>query len=667
MSSSVDSSASSRLFNLLGAALILAALYFAKEILLPFALAVLLCFLLTPLVRRIERWGTHRIVSVLLVVSLAFVVIGSVGWLVTDQMIQLSGNLPDYKGNLIDKIRSFHGMTRGRLEEASDTIAEISQELTEEPSSATTESDGPTTSDAADAKDGNNENEPLLQQLAAELTNRLQQQDDVEKRARERAEEEAMRVKVVSLPPSPLEQVTSWLGPLVAPLTTAGVVIVLTLFMLIQREDLRDRVLQLIGTKHLRTTTEALDDATARVSRFLRTQLAINASYGLFVGIGLHFIGVPNAILWGVLGCLLRFLPYLGPWLVAAMPITLSMAVFHEWSPVIWTVGLFIVLELVVNNVMEPLFYGASMGVSSVGIIVSAIFWTWLWGPIGLVLAMPLTVCMVVMGNYVPEMKFVTILLGDRPSLSIYERFYQRLLAFDDDEAATITQQYLRDHTVLEWLDGVLLPALMLAERDRHRGNLAEDRRAFVMEVTRDLVDEHAGIADTDQVPGNNDPASCRVLCVPARDEADEMAAQLFAYHLRQNGFEVELRTTAVLVGELVEQAKRTSFDALVVSAVPPAATRHTRYLCKRFGATQPEVPIFVGLWAGDHFHSVRKSLEQQDGTHVVTKFSQALEKLQAIAAARRATDVRLLEQRRNVRIDNAPVGDYRTNDTSHG
>lgn len=662
MSSSGDHSASSRLFTLLGAALILAALYFAKEILLPFALAVLLSFLLTPLVRRVERLGTHRVVAVLVVVFITFVALGGIGWLVTDQMIELSSKLPDYKGNLIEKIRSFHGMTRGRLEQASDTLAEISEELTEEPKPATTEA---ASEEKTTPGDDTAEDEPLLQKLAAELTQRLRQ-DDAAARAKARAEEdEAMRVKVVSLPPSPLEQVNSWLGPLVAPLTTGGVVIVLTLFMLIQREDLRDRVLQLVGTKHLRTATEALDDATARVSRFLRTQLAINASYGLSVGVGLHLIGVPNALLWGVLGCLLRFLPYLGPWLVAAMPIALSMAVFHDWSHVAWTVGLFVVLELIVNNVLEPLFYGASMGVSSVGIIVAAIFWTWLWGPIGLVMAMPLTVCMVVMGKYVPEMRFVTILLGDRPSLSIHERFYQRLLAFDDDEAASITQQYLRSHSLLEWLDEVLLPALALAERDRHRGMLAEDRQAFVMEVMRDLVDEQGALLEAEPMPASSDAASCRVLCVPARDEADELAAQIFASLLRQNGFEVELRTTAALAGELVEQAKRTSFDAVVVSAVPPAATRHTRYLCKRFEAVQTVMPVFVGLWAGDHFPSVRKGLEETNRTQLVTNFSQALERLQLIAAARRAIDVRSPAPKRSVRIDSPSANDLQTNDIS--
>ncbi|MCA9187050.1 MAG: AI-2E family transporter, partial [Planctomycetales bacterium] len=321
-------SATSKLLTLVGTALAVLSLYFAKEILLPFFLAIFLSFILHPLARGLERFRVPRAAAVLTVMLLACGMIGSIGWLVTNQVIDLSGKLPEYKGNLIEKVRAVKGATRGRIQRASQTIEEIGKELAGDNAPEGTRagtSNGGTGNEMAVGEGTTDESQrradhsPIFDYL---VRSGLSMGD------REQDNGDAVEVKVVSLPPSPLTQFQTWLGPLVAPLTTAGVVLVLTLFLLLQREKMRNRVLQLVGSGNLRTATEALDDITRRVSNLLRMQLLVNSLYGVSVGVGLYLIGVPNAILWGILGLLLRFLPYVGPWIVAIMPISLSMAVF---------------------------------------------------------------------------------------------------------------------------------------------------------------------------------------------------------------------------------------------------------------------------------------------------------------------------------------------------
>ena len=374
-------------------------------------------------------------------------------------------------------------------------------------------------------------------------------------------------------------------------------------------------------------------------------QLVVNALYGVVVGAGLYLIGVPNAFLWGVLGLLLRFLPYVGPWLVAAMPITLSLAVFDDWSHTLMTIGLFVVLELLVNYVLEPWLYGASMGVSSVGIIVTAIFWTWLWGPIGLVIAMPLTVCLVVAGNYIPQLRFLTILLGDCSTLTIEEQFYQRLLALDDEEADRLAADYLQRETREQFYEDVLIPALCMAERDRHDGVLRAEQEAALLETTRELVeeldDETSGSDSPDDMEGcdssftdrrSDTKSGIRVLCIPGHDKADEITALMLSQLLSTVGVEVETRSTDVLAAELVEYVRTNSVDAVVISAVPPRAGRHTRYLCKRLRSNMPQLPIIVGLWSGNHLTRTLERLEGSGASTVVHSLAGAVKEVQSLS-----------------------------------
>ena len=280
------------------------------------------------------------------------------------------------------------------------------------------------------------------------------------------------------------------LGPLISPLASAAIVTVFVIFILLKREDLRNRFIHLIGGEQLNLTTQALDDAAGRVSRYLLMQLIINSAYGLVIYIGLALIGLPNALLWGALTAVLRFVPFVGPWIGALMPIAISLAVFDSWSEPTLVVGLFMANELITNNIIEPWLYGSSTGISTIGILAAAVFWGWIWGPVGLVMATPLTVCLTVVGRYVPQLAFLNTMLSDQDALPPQARFYQRLLAIDPEEATEVAEEYLATSSLAELYDTVLLPALSLAEQDRHQGALDEAKQQFVHQTTREIVEE---------------------------------------------------------------------------------------------------------------------------------------------------------------------------------
>lgn len=618
------STASAGLFTLVTLALAIAALYFAKEILLPVALAALLSFVLTPLVRYLEYLRLRRVPAVVIVTLLAFGLIGGVAWMATNQVVELSMQLPSYKDNLIAKIRSVRGQTSGTLEKAKAALEDISDELTEP------------NDDRAELAEGNaGGGSDWLPWL------------NTEPRKEVKTKASAVAVKVVALPPSPLNQIQGWLGPFVAPLSTSGIVVVLVVFMLVKREDMRNRFLQLFGTAKLYATTEAIDDATCRLSRYLRMQFLINLIYGTTVAIGLSAIGVPNAILWGVFGTILRFLPYVGPWIAASMPIALTLAVSDGWMVPLLTVGLFATLELIVNNVLEPWLYGSSTGVSSFGVILAALFWTWLWGPIGLVLAMPLTVCLVVLGRYVPQLGFLPVLLGDHSTLTLHEQLYQRMLTPGDLEAATLVEEYLKTGELGDLYDNVIIPALHLAERDRHAGLLSEAQESEVMESARELVEDletHSRrVAELDATgadPGQIDQG--RVLCVPVRDQADETAAIMLEQLLSVSGFEVERVALGQLVGEVIQRLENASFDTVVLSVLPPLGSRNSRYLCKRLRRHHPDMRIVVALFDGQNLKKTHQRLLDSGATLVTTDLPTT------ITAVRQSDKVRRLQTTRH-------------------
>jgi methylmalonyl-CoA mutase cobalamin-binding subunit len=353
--------------------------------------------------------------------------------------------------------------------------------------------------------------------------------------------------------------------------------------------------------------------------------------------------------MWGVLGFALRFLPYLGPWISAVLPIMVSLAVSPGWTQPMLVVGMYLVYELVLNNVAEPLLYGSSVGVSTVGVIISAIFWTWLWGPIGLVLAMPMTVCLVVLARYVPPLRFVTVLLADQPTLSPAERVYQRLLAFDDQEPLKLARNYLKSSSLVSFYDDILIPALVLAERDRHAGLLNEQQEEFIAEAADELVEE-LGEADSaadallvaaETAANENSPATVdqpleRVLCVPLRDEADEIASRMLAQLLTAEGFQVETGAAESLTGEIIDRVAASDSKLVVISVLPPIRKRDNRLLWKRMRQRYPDLPIIVGYWIGTKDEASFPRPEADEGHKMATTLAEAVQLVCSMAAQQR-------------------------------
>ncbi|HZN66565.1 MAG TPA: AI-2E family transporter [Tepidisphaeraceae bacterium] len=509
----------SRFVVLASMCVVVATLYFAQEVLIPLALAVLFCFLLTPVVSWLERWRIGRVPAVIIVVVAGCTLVALLAWVVTLQVLNLAGRLPEYEDNIVAKVDAF----RNRFSGGKGGIAYDLNHAVQEVTAATTRPAAtPATTQATTQPTTQTSNEAEAEKSAAQdpsaATRIAPPPDPVQQLVHDPMGSAAQQIAkgppkqgpligtskdnpiwAVALeePATPLNLLGSYLGTILSPLGTAGLVLVFVIFIMIQREDLRDRMLRLIGRHELHVSTTALDDAASRISRYMMAQAIVNGSYGIAVGLGLWLIGYfvgdkpfPSFVLWALLCSLLRFIPYIGPWIAAAFPIVLSLAVYQGFGVFFWTAGMFVVIELLSNNLMEPWLYGTSTGMSTIAVLVSAVFWTWLWGPVGLLLATPLTVCLVVIGKYVPQLQFLDILLGDEPVLDPPERVYQRLLAADQEEATDLLREYLKEKPLEQVYDDVLMPALSLAELDRHKGRLDEPRQQFVHTAVRDIVEE---------------------------------------------------------------------------------------------------------------------------------------------------------------------------------
>lgn len=593
---------SSWMLALASLVVVVAALYLAKGVLIPLTLAALLSFLLIPVCDWLERRKLGRIPAVLVTVILAFSVLGIGTWTAAVQITDLAPKIPEYQINIQSKLHSindYFGNALGRIRKTADDLGEKPPEPAPAP------------------------------------------RQDV-------PEERPSLVRVISTPLSPVQVIGGMLGSMLVLTGSTGLVIALVVFILLRREDLRDRFIRLVGRGQLTVTTQALEDAASRVSRFLLMQLFINITFGVPIGIGLYFIGVPNAILWGILATLLRFIPYIGAWSAAAAPIGLSLAISTNWTAPILTVGLFVALELFVNNVMEPWIYGKNTGVSSVAILVAAVFWTWLWGPLGLLLATPLTVCLLVIGKHVPELSFLDTLLGNEPVFEPKKRVYQRLLAGDQEEAAELVEGFLEHMPLVEIYDTVLVPALALAEIDWHRGDLNESRHKFILQSLRASTEElgerqqavHAkghpaeakeGDEASSFVPLTNSSNFC-ILCLPAHDEADEIACIMLAQLLELGGCTVHAASVTALVSEMVDLVEHRRADVVCISATPPAAVMHARYLCKRLRGRFPEANLIVGLWnAKGDLNQAKERIGCGAAAHVVGTLADAQEQVRQI------------------------------------
>jgi predicted PurR-regulated permease PerM len=534
-------------------------LYWAQAVLIPVALAVFLTFLLAPFVSLLQRHHVGRVPAVVLVVLVAALTLGGVGWLVTAEVTNVVGELPTYTENIKAKVRSLREMGQGAATESLEKmIRDISSEWA---SPAKSENVGPVVSPPRPA-------EVTIQPDSPAWMSRL---------------------------PVVLSSLVQLLGGL-------ALALVLVVFMLLKREALRDRLIRLVGNGRLTVTTKALEDAGQRISRFLVVQLIINAGFGLVLALGLLLIQVPHALLWGFLAALLRYVPYLGSTLTALLLVTLSLAVFPGWVQPLLVLGLIVGLDLLTGNVLEPRLYGHTIAVSEVALLVAAAFWTFLWGPVGLLLSSPLTVCLAVLGKYVPQMEFLDVLLGDEPALDADVGFYQRLLARDQDEAAQLVLTQARTSPSEEVYDKILVPALNYLKRDRERDDVTEADEEFILRATREVMEDvgerqaASGTPTAEEVEGVA-PCKVRLLGCPGRDTADVLALDMLRQLLDPTRWEVEVLSLDLLSAELVAVIGEKAPAVVCLGALPPGGLAHTRYLCKRLRARLPGARIVVGRW----------------------------------------------------------------------
>jgi predicted PurR-regulated permease PerM len=525
-------------------------LYWTSSVLIPVAVATFLAFLLSPLVAGLQRRGLNRGVAVVLVVVSASLLLAGVGWVLAAQINNLAGDLPLYRGNIKQKVAELRAASRGTaLEGFQRILDDVAGEIRKE------ERPAPAREKPIPVVIQNDSRDALLRQLPSAM----------------------------------------------AMLVTVALIVALVAFMLLRRVELRNRLMRLIGSGRLPLATKAMDEAAERIGHYLVAQSLINGSFGVAVASGLALIGLPYAILWGFLAGVLRFVPYVGPWTAALLPLTLALAIFDGWLQPILVLLLFALVEPLIFLVIEPLAYGTRAGVSDVALLVAIGFWTWLWGPVGLILATPLTVCLVVLGKYVPAMEFLVVLLGDEPVMEPHLLYYQRLLAADQDEAEQIIREYAGTHSVDDVYDRVLIPALNAAKLDRLQGSLAPDDEAFVMMATREIVDsldlgrplDGQGLERGD----DGDAASVTVLGCPARDEGDEVALFMLSRLLPETCCRTEVASSAMLSSEMVALARATRPAVICIATLPPSGLSHARYLVKRLRAAVPEATVLVGRW----------------------------------------------------------------------
>ena len=567
------------------AVVVVAALYLAREVLVPITLAILLSFVLAPLVALLRRVGLPRVPSVVMAVLVALGVLLMLGGVIGAQVASLADDVPRYAATVERKVDAVRSYTIGQVTAMTNTLGRQMAPPAAPPAPASPPSDAP----------------------------------------------KPVPVEVHQPDPTPLDIATRVLSPILSPLGTMGIVLLVAVFMLMQREDLRDRMIRLFGSGDLHRTTAAMDDAAARLSKYFLTQLALNAAFGVVIGLGLLLIGVPSPVLWGIIAALMRFVPYVGAIAAAVLPITMAAAVDPGWSMALATVALFLVVEPVTGQIVEPLVYGHSTGLSPVSVVISAIFWAWLWGPVGLILSTPLTLCLVVLGRHIDRLEFIDVLLSDQPALTPAESFYQRILAGDADEALDQAEALLRDRSLSSYYDEVALKGLQLAANDALRGVLTEDQLRNIQDAIDGVVVDLADQDDADVAKSKSEPANspvgqaatvppilpapadtarnlppewagtAPVLCVAGRGALDEAACTMLVQLLGKHGLQAR-----VVSQDGVSRGRIASLDVAGVAMVCVSFIEATgspsplRYMMRRLRQRLPGAPILVGLWHAD-------------------------------------------------------------------
>jgi predicted PurR-regulated permease PerM len=588
-----DSPSSHALLTVCVTVVVVAGLYVGRSVLIPITLAVLLSFLLAPLVALLRRLYLGRVPSVLLAVLLALTLILGLGGLIGTQVAELAQEVPTYAEAIQQKVDTVQQLMLSRV---TSLTAKLSHQTPPANPASTRHSGGPASGPGAHA----DPDKPLQVEV---------RQPDL----------------------TAIELARRLVTPVVEPLSTTAIVLIVSVFILLQREDLRDRMIRLFGSSDLYRTTVAMNDAARRLSRYLLTQLAVNASFGVIIGSGLAWLGVPSPVMWGVLGALLRFVPYVGAPLAALVPLTLAAAIDPGWSMVLWTASLYLFVEVILGQAVEPHLYGRSTGLSPFSVVVAATFWTWLWGPIGLILSTPMTLCLVVLGRHVARLKFLDVLLGDTPALTPIQSFYQRILAGDPDEARDQAEILLKDLSLSSYYDEVALNGLRLAAADAERDRLTPGHLARVKSSIQSLIDDLQDHEDDTELPGAtgvvtlppnaaeaapdspaadaaapSDPALASastnaevVLCIAGRGSLDDEVSAMLAQLLAREGLASRIVPYSATGRATISQLDMSGVVMVCVSYLTLTANpSHLKYLLRRLRVRLPRnVPITVGIW----------------------------------------------------------------------
>jgi len=560
------------------------ALYFAKAIIIPLTLAALLTFLLSPLVTKLEKW-IGRVFSILLIVIIVFLTTGFAVYVFTRQLISFGSNFQKYNENIQTKFQAFELPQWEIFKRLEHILGNIKEELFGISKTVDTHS-------------------------------KISQSD----------------VKLIDLS-SNLTDIAEWISSSFFNLIgSTGIVLLLVIFMLLKREDIRGRIIKLIG-RGISSTTSTMDDASERVYSYLFRQLTVNIGFGICVSIGLYLIGVPNGILWGCFASILRFIPYIGSWIAAIIPITLSFIITDSWSVPLLTISLFLILEIITAYVIEPFYYGEGTGVSSFALILAAIFWTWLWGPIGLLLSTPLTVCLVVIGQHTTNLKFLSILLSQEQALTPAEECYHRLLSFDSSASMDLVESYLKKNSLISLYDSILIPIITQTEIDFHLDLIDNEKKENVYQNIREII-EFLSLSEQKEA-ATESVTKVNVLCLPAQAVRDELGGSILAQLLDHESFDAQLTTRQNISGvfELIEKMNP---DLVCIAVVAPFVLSHARFLCLKLHQRKPQLPIIIGLLESPELApEILGQFNSAGATKVVFSLSQAINALQEMRTSK--------------------------------
>jgi predicted PurR-regulated permease PerM len=564
--------------GLVSAAVIVAALYYGRDILIPLATAFLITFALSPPVTWLVRLGLPRLPATSLVMVTVVCILVGLGIILGAQVRSIAVELPAYQSTILTKLSDLRQNLKapGMFDGVLKTVERVQKEV--------------------ESKDDKPADGPLPQ-----------------------------RVEVVPAQQTPFEQALTWLARSAEPLATAGIIFIFVFLALLDLGDLRDRFLRLLGGNFHRST-DAIEEAGARISRYLLMQLLVNISYGVPLAVGLWIIGVPGALLWGAVAAAMRFVPYIGPLIAAAFPIALAFAVDSGWSMLLWTVALIVILELVSNNVVEPLLYGSSTGLSAISLIAAAIFWTAIWGPVGLILSTPLTVCLLVLGRNLPQFQFLDTMLGSAPALDVPARIYQRLIANDADEAVEIASTEIEKSSVVSFYDAAGIEVLRLASEE-HLRNASAEHRLRLANGMDTLLDDLR-----DQYPPSLAPeAKPAVLCIGGKWEIDALAGEMLAHALAIEGIAADFQPPASVNADYLAKLDLKGADIVCLSYFTSSPAIPARHACRRLRRRWPDVRIVLALWNAPPELLTNESVEAFQADAVVTSVQEAVHRVHRI------------------------------------